>query len=88
MKGCRSTLAAALIAALLTAKLVFPAFCDALGMRVAAVLGITRGMTPAVEALGYGLTDVGLHNSIISVIDFFADGEVYPVGRMERSGDR
>ena len=40
------------------------------------------------EALGYGLTDVGLHNSIISVIDFFADGEVYPVGRMERSGER
>ena len=46
------------------------------------------GMTPAVEALGYGLTDKGLHNSIISVIDFFADGEVYPVGRMERSGER
>lgn len=88
MKGCRSTLAAALIAALLTAKLVFPAFCDALGTRVAAVLGITRGMTPAVEALGYGLTDVGLHNSIISVIDFFTDGEIYPVGRMERSGER
>ena len=53
-----------------------------------ALLGITRGMTPAVEALGYGLTDKGLHNSIISVIDFFADGEVYPVGRMERSGER
>mgnify|MGYP007069520319 CR=1 FL=1 len=47
-----------------------------------------RAWIPAVEALGYGLTDVGLHNSIISVIDFFADGEVYPVGRMERSGER
>lgn len=88
MKGCRLTLAAALIAALLTAKLVFPVFCDALGARVAAALGVTRGMTPAVEALGYGLTDKGLHNSMISVIDFFAGGEIYPVGRMEQSGVR